>query len=106
MSCSWSDFDLILSCSWSDFDLILSCSWSDFDLILSCSYMILSCYERDLNPSVSEDTQSEVIEAFSSTSRYLGDLLNIVNNFCDSKINQIYPSRLQLNQVSVSDTKA
>ena len=30
--------------------------------------------------SLSEDTQSDVIEAFNSTSRYLDDLLNIDNN--------------------------
>ena len=31
--------------------------------------------------SLSEEKQSEVIEAFSSTSRYLDDLLNIDNNY-------------------------
>ena len=31
--------------------------------------------------SLSEDKQSDVIEAFNSTSRYLDDLLNIDNNF-------------------------
>ena len=36
--------------------------------------------------SLSEDTQSDVIEAFSSTSRYLDDLLNIDNNFFDSMV--------------------
>ena len=34
--------------------------------------------------SVSDDNQSEVIEAFNSTSRYLDDLLNIDNNFYGS----------------------
>ena len=56
--------------------------------------------------SLSEDTQSGVIEAFNSTSRYLDDLLNIVNNFFDSMVNHIYPSELQLNKANVSDTKA
>ena len=37
--------------------------------------------------SLSEDTQSEVIEAFNSTSRYLDELLNIGNNFFDSMAN-------------------
>ena len=31
--------------------------------------------------SLSDDNQSEVIEAFNSTSRYLDDLLNIDNTF-------------------------
>ena len=41
--------------------------------------------------SLSEDNQFDVIEAFSSTSRYLDDLLNIGNNFFDSMVNRIYP---------------
>ena len=56
--------------------------------------------------SLSDDNQFEVIEAFSSTSRYLGDLLNIDNYFFDSMVNQIYPSELQLNEANVSDTEA
>ena len=40
--------------------------------------------------SLSEDNQYDVIEAFSSTSRYLDDLLNIDNNFFDSMVNSIY----------------
>ena len=55
--------------------------------------------------SLSEDTQSDVIEAFSSTSRYLDDLLNIDNNLFDSVVNRIYPSELQLNKAYVSDTE-
>ena len=56
--------------------------------------------------SLSGDNQSDVIEAFSSTSRYLDDLLNIDNNFFDSMVNRIYPSELQLNKANVSDTEA
>ena len=54
--------------------------------------------------SLSEDNQSDVIEAFSPTSRYLGDLLN--NNFFDSMVNRIYPLELQLNKANVSNTEA
>ena len=56
--------------------------------------------------SLSENNQSDVIEAFNSTSRYLDDLLNIDNNFFVSMVNRIYPSGLQLNKASVSDTDA
>ena len=49
--------------------------------------------------SLSEDNQSDVIEAFNSTSRYLDDLLNIDNNFFESMVNRIYPSELQLNNI-------
>ena len=57
--------------------------------------LFLFCYERDFMLSLSDDNQSEVIEAFNSTSRYLGDLLNIDNTFFDSMVNHIYPSELQ-----------
>ena len=50
---------------------------------------------------LSEDNQSDVIEAFNSTSRYLDDLLNIDNNFFDSMVNRIYPSELQLNKADL-----
>ena len=45
--------------------------------------------------SLSDDNQSEVIEAFNSTSRYLDDLLNIDDTFFDSIVNHIYPSELR-----------
>ena len=56
--------------------------------------------------SLSDDNQSEAIEAFNVTSRYLDDLLNIDNTFFDSMVNHIYPSELQLNKANVSDTGA
>ena len=68
--------------------------------------LFLVCYERDFMLSLSEDNESDVIEAFNSTSRYLDDLLNIDNNFFDSMVNRIYPSELQLNKAKVSDTEA
>ena len=76
----------------------------------NCAFIVadlfLFCYERDFMLSLSEENQSDVIEAFNSTSRYLDDLLNIDNNFFDSMVNRIYPSELQLNKANVSDTEA
>ena len=46
--------------------------------------LFLFCYERDFVLSLSGDGRSGVIEAFGSTSRCLGGLLNIDNNFFDS----------------------
>ena len=43
--------------------------------------LFLFCYERDFMLPLSDDNQSEVIEAFNSTSRHLDDLLNIDNTF-------------------------
>ena len=68
--------------------------------------LFLFCYERDFMLSLSEDNQSDVIEAFNSTSRYLDDLLNIDNDFFDIMINRIYPSERQLNKANVSNTEA
>ena len=56
--------------------------------------LFLFCYERDFMLYLSDDSQSEVIEAFNSTPRYLDHLLNIDNTFCDSIVNHIYPSKL------------
>ena len=64
------------------------------------------CYERDFMLSLSEDNQSDVTEAFNSTSRYLDDLLNIDNKFFDSVVNRIYSSELQLDKANVADTDA
>ena len=74
--------------------------------------LFLFCYERDFM-SLSVKNQSEIIEAFSSTSRYLDDLLNIDNTYFDGLISQIYyppppppPPQLQLNKANSSDTEA
>ena len=56
--------------------------------------------------SLPDDSQSEVIEAFNSTSRYLDDLLNTDNNFFDSLVSHLYPSKPQLNKANVSDTES
>ena len=62
--------------------------------------LFLLCYEKYFMLSLSEDNQSDVIEAFSSTSRYLDDLLNNNTNFFDSMFNRILlSSELQLNNV-------
>ena len=67
--------------------------------------LFLFCYERDFMLFLSVDNQSESIEAFHSTSRYLSDLLNIDNNFFDSMVKYTYPSEPQLNEANVSDTE-
>ena len=56
--------------------------------------------------SLNHDNQADVIEAFSSTSRYLDDLLNIDNPYFEGMVNQIYPPELQLNKANISDTEA
>ena len=43
--------------------------------------LFLFCYKRDFMMSLSVENQSEIIEAFISTSRYLDDLLNTDNTY-------------------------
>ena len=66
----------------------------------------LFCYERDFMTSLSDDNQADIIEAFNSTSRYLKDLLNIDNLYCEGMVNQNFPPELQLNKANASDTEA
>ena len=56
--------------------------------------------------SLSGDKQADAIDAFTTTSRYLDDILNINNVYFDNMVGQIYPSELQLNKANASDTEA
>ena len=56
--------------------------------------------------SLSDNTQTDIIEAFNSTSRYLDDLLNIDNLYFEHMVGQIYPIELQLNKANSADTEA
>ena len=53
-----------------------------------------------------DEKQADIMVAFSTTSRYLDDILNITNVYFDNMVGQIYPSELQLNKVNASDTEA
>ena len=50
--------------------------------------------------SLSDNNQTDIIEAFNSTSRYLDDLLNIDNPYFVQMVGQIYPTELQLNKTN------
>ena len=52
--------------------------------------LFLFCYERDFMLSQSDNNQTDIIEAFNSTSRYLDDLLNIDNPYFEQMVVQIY----------------
>ena len=68
--------------------------------------LFLFCYERDFMLSLSYNNQTDIIEAFNSTSRYLDDLLNIDNPYFKQMVCQIYPTELQLNKANSSYTEA
>ena len=56
--------------------------------------------------SLSRENRADIIKAFYSTSRYLDDLLNIDNIYCDHMVDRIYPTELQLTTANSSDTEA
>ena len=51
--------------------------------------LFLFCYEKDFMLSLSDNNQTEIIEAFNSISRYLDDLLNIDNPYFEQMVGQI-----------------
>ena len=53
--------------------------------------------------SFSRENQTDILEVFNSTSRYLDDLLNIDNIYFDQMVDRIYPTELQLNRANSSD---
>ena len=67
--------------------------------------LFLFCYERDFMTSLSDVKETEIIEAFKSTSRYLDELLNIDSPFFDGMVNRICPPELQLNKDNISDNE-
>ena len=48
---------------------------------------------------LSDDYQSNAVDAFKSTSRHLDDLLNFDNPKFQQVVSQIYPTEFQLNEV-------
>ena len=67
--------------------------------------LFLFCYERDIMMYLSDDKQADIIDAFNKSSRYLDDILNIDNVYLDNMVSQIYPSELQLNKASTTNTE-
>ena len=74
--------------SWIIFILDSETSYTDIHFVIpigtNCAHLvadlILYCYER-LMDSLNHNNKADVIDAFSSTSRYLDDLLNIDNPY-------------------------
>ena len=52
-----------------------------------------------------DNNQTDIIEAFNFTSGYLDDLFNIVNPYFEQMVGRIYPTELQLNKATPSDTE-
>ena len=56
--------------------------------------------------SLSDNNQTDIIEAFNSTVRYYDDLRHIDNLYFDQMVGQIYPTELQLKKANSSGTEA
>ena len=54
--------------------------------------LLLFCYERDFMLSQSDNNQTDIMDAFNSTSRYSDDLLNIDNPYFKQMVGQINPT--------------
>ena len=54
--------------------------------------------------SLSDYNQADIVEAFKSTSRYLGDLLYIDNPYFE-RMGKLYPSELHFSRANTSDTE-
>ena len=67
--------------------------------------LFLFCYERDFMLSLSDNNQTDIIEALNSTSRYLDDLLKIDNPYFEQMVGQIYPTELQVNKTNIFATE-
>ena len=65
------------------------------DLFLFCYFMT----------SLPKENQTDIIEAFNSTSKYLDDLLNIDNIHYERIVDGIYPAELQFKKANSSDTE-
>ena len=57
-----------------------------------CRFILVLLYERDFIMSLSVDKQTDIIDTFNTTFRYLDDNLNIDNIHFDNMVSQIYPS--------------
>ena len=56
--------------------------------------------------SLTKEKRDDMIDAFISTSRYLGDSPNIYNIHFEQMVNRMHPAVLQLNKANASDTEA
>ena len=64
-----------------------------------CAPLVAICFYFAMK-SLSDDNQTDIIEAFNSSSRYLDDLLNSDNPYFGGMVNQIYPPELQMNKAN------
>ena len=55
---------------------------------------------------LSDNSQTDIVEAFNPTFRYIDDLLNSDIPYFEQMVGHIYATELQLNKANYSDTEA
>ena len=68
--------------------------------------LFLFCYERDFMLSLSDNNQTDIIEALTPPPDINYGLLNIDNPYFEQMVGQIYPTELHVNISNSSDTEA
>ena len=68
--------------------------------------LFLFCYEKDFMSSLSDNNQTDIIEALITTSKYFDDLLNIDNPYFKNMVGQTFPAELLLNKAGSSESEA
>ena len=67
-------------------------------MVTNCAPLVadlfLFCSERNFMLSLSDNNQTDINEAFNSTSNYLDDLPNNDNSYFEQMVGQIYPTEL------------
>ena len=58
--------------------------------------LFLLCYKRDFMLSLSDNNQTDMIEAFNITSTYLDNLLNIDTPYFGQMVGEIFPTEFFL----------
>ena len=79
--------------------------WVLIVLLLLQICFVLLCNERDFKLSLTDYNQTDIIEVFNCTFRYLDDLLNIDNPYFEQRVGQTYPTQLHLKKTHSSDTQ-
>ena len=72
-----------------------------------CAHLVadlfLFCYVRDYMMSLSDEKQTDIIDAFNTTSRYLDDILNFYNVYFDNTVNPEILVMILFSRIALKD---
>ena len=87
-----------------DFQISLEKCWRDLLAAIQLAYLFLHTFEYDFMLKTMKADMSKVVE-FSTTCRYIDDLLSVNNDNFGNSISEIYPSELELKDTTLSSTE-